>query len=147
MTAMPDESSQKFKFNRGHLYGFPGSAELASSEVHFRVAKSVNLRHFSRSAAQRCLNPCAQFAWAEGLGDIVVGSQFQPQYFVRLLRLSCQQNDRRAQAGPAQLAAHLEAVLMRKHYIENDQVKRLLSRPPACRLAVTYHFHLVAFEL
>ena len=28
---MPDESSQKFKFNRGHLYGFPGSAELAST--------------------------------------------------------------------------------------------------------------------
>ena len=36
---------------------------------------------------------------------------------------------------------------MRKHHIENDQVKRLLSRPPACRLAVAYDFNFIPFQL
>src|SRR5438309_691450 len=147
MAAMADKSSQKLKFNWGDLDGFPGSAQLAPSEVHLYVAETVNLRHFSRSAAQRCFDACAQLARAERLGHIVVGSQIQAEYLVRLLRFCCEQNHRRAEAGPAQLAAHLEAILMRKHHIENDQVVRLLPRPPARRLAVVYDFNLVAFQL
>src|ERR1041385_5354244 len=51
LAPMADKSSQKPKFNRGHLDGFSGSAQLASSEIHLRVAESVNLRHFPCSSA------------------------------------------------------------------------------------------------
>src|ERR1051326_2393891 len=94
LTPMADKSSQKLKFNRGHLDGFPGSAQLASSEVHLNVAKQVNLMHLSGSAAQCGLDTRAQFARAEGLGDIIVGSQFQTQYLVRLLCFCGEQDDR-----------------------------------------------------
>src|SRR5713226_5079580 len=98
---MADEASQEPKFNGGHLNSLPGLAQLAPSEVHLHVAEPVNLRHFSCSAAQRCLDARAQLAWAERLGDIVVGSQLQAQYLVRLLRFCREQDDRGAQPGPA----------------------------------------------
>src|SRR5216684_2773410 len=86
LAAMANEGSQELKFNRSHLDSPPTSAELASSEIHFRVAESINLRHFPCSPAQCGLNTRAQLTRAEWLGDIVVGSQFQAQYLVRLLR-------------------------------------------------------------
>jgi hypothetical protein len=50
------------------------------------------------------------------------------------------------QSGPPKIPAHLEAVLLRQHHIQKDEVE-LLFESAAARLGpVGYQLHLIAFE-
>src|SRR6266852_8868471 len=59
---------------------------------------------------------------AERLRDVVVGAELQADDLVDLLPARGEHDDRRVVATPAQLAADVEAALLRQHHIEDDHV-------------------------
>ena len=69
---------------------------------------------------------------AEGFGDVIVGSQFQPNDGVGLLRLGGQHDDGEqcsVRSGP-QAFADLQAVDLRQHQVEDDQIRLFLFHLP-----------------
>ena len=97
-------------------------------------------RAVGERAARRCraLRPAQQrphaghdFARAEGLGDVVVGAELQPDDAVRLLGLGGE-HDHRHGGGRrigAHRPAHVEAVHARQHHVEDHQIGRRAAQP------------------
>ncbi len=76
-----------------------------------------------------------QFARLEGLGHIVVGPHFQPQYPVDGVA-SRRQYDDRDQGGGADGAAQAQPVLIRQVQVQHDQIDRPCVQRRLHRLAV-----------
>ena len=74
-------------------------------------------------AAQHSLNASHEFARAEGLGDVIVGSDLEAEDAVRLAALGGQENNRhgRESLSLADGAAQFETVLARDHDIEHEE--------------------------
>jgi len=70
-------------------------------------------------------NPCHQFARFEGLGQVVVGALFQAKHPVIHLAPGGEQDDRR-RVALAQFTAETEAVAIRQHHVEDDDIEALL---------------------
>src|SRR5437879_4192575 len=64
-----------------------------------------------------------QLARAEGLDDVVVGADLQPDDDVDLLGLGAEDEDRHPRAGPADVAADVEAADVGQHQVEEDDVR------------------------
>ena len=64
----------------------------------------------------------AQLAQAEWFGDVVVGTRVETENFLGFLRPRRQHDDGRGDAAPAQFAAHLEAIELRQHHVQQHQV-------------------------
>ena len=75
---------------------------------------------------QNRADPRQQFARAEGLRQIVVGAQFEPQDAVRFLARGAGHDHGRA-VRVAQTPADRKPVLARQHEIQNDEVGLLLT--------------------
>jgi hypothetical protein len=60
----------------------------------------------------------------ERLRQIVVGAQLQPDHAIDLLSARREHQDRRVVASLAQRAADVEAVPVRKHEVQDDEVER-----------------------
>src|ERR1035438_185785 len=123
-------------------------AQFAARKIHLHLAKAAALRlRFPARAPQQRLDARAQFARAEGLGDVIVRAQFQPHHFFGFVRFGRQHQDRRFQPRAPQFPAHLEPVLARQHHVQQNQIEAALARPPRRRYAVARHLHLVALHL
>ena len=66
-----------------------------------------------------------EFARVEGLGQIVVGAEFEADDAIDLVALGCQHDDRGLVLGAAQAPADGKAVLARQHEVEHDEVVEL----------------------
>ncbi len=82
------------------------------------------------------MNAGQQFAWVEGLAQVVVGTDFQANDAVHVLTFGGQHDDGCAVAVGAQAAADRQTVLARHHQIEHDQIDRIALQHPVERLAV-----------
>jgi hypothetical protein len=71
------------------------------------------------------LHAAAELPHREGLGDVVVRAQLEPEHLVELLGLG-REHDDRDRALRAQLPAHVEAVHLREHHVEHDEVELTL---------------------
>ena len=75
-------------------------------------------------APQHGANPREELARVEGLGEVVVRADLEPDHLVHVLALGGQHDD--GQGGPlgrrADLAADLEAVHAGQHQVEQDEV-------------------------
>jgi hypothetical protein len=82
-----------------------------------------------RPGAGRCLAGAPQdgsdarchLARAEGLDDVVVGAELEPDDLVGLLAPGGEHDDRDARLPP-ELAAHVVARTVREHHVEEDEV-------------------------
>ena len=91
-------------------------------------------------------DPGHQFARTEGLGHVVVAADLEAENAIDFIGPRGQENDRRAREFPglANLPAKIEAVLPRKHHVQNDEI-RLPGFELAQRLPrPVQHFHLEA---
>src|SRR5206468_682122 len=70
--------------------------------------------------------PRDHLAWAEWLGDVIVGAEVEAQQLVVLGRSGGEHDDRDARLGP-QDAADIKAIHGRQHQVEYDQVGALLA--------------------
>ena len=108
-------------------------------------AVAVVARH--AGAPQRGLHPRAELAHRERLGDVVVGAELEPEDLVDLLALGAEHDDRDPLALRAQAPADLEAVHLRQHHVEHDEVERLLGEAGEGLAAVGRVHDLVAVAL
>ena len=112
---------------------------------NFLVARR-RARHFGGwPAAKHRVDARQQFARVEGLGEIVVGADFQADDAVNVLALGGQHDDGRTVIGGPQTAANRQTVFARHHQIEHDQVNRVAQHDSVQRLAVFGQYDLEAF--
>jgi len=73
--------------------------------------------------AQHGLDAGDEFARAEGLGDVVVGAQFEAEDAIGFAAFRCQKNyrDRRQAGSLANGATYFQAVFARYHNVENEE--------------------------
>src|SRR5262245_26184392 len=141
-----NENRKNLELERCQLDDLSAPAQFAPHEIHFEVAEAIHVLDGRRAAAQRRLDPGAQFARAVRLGDVVVRAELEPQDLLSLERLGRQHDDRRADAGAPDLPTDLEAVLARQHHVEEDGIERLFDRMAAPALAVVHDEHVVALR-
>jgi hypothetical protein len=76
------------------------------------------------------VDPGHQHGEGERLAQVVVGAGVEPLRLVEVAVLGGEHEDRRPDAGPAQLGADPVAVAARQHDVEQDQVVAALAGPP-----------------
>jgi len=69
-----------------------------------------------------CPDACDQGPRVEGLRDVVVGAQLQPDDGIHVVRTGGEHEDRRL-AAPANLATDVEAILLRQHEVQDHEVR------------------------
>src|SRR3954451_1260937 len=121
-----------------------GGVDAQVAHLERAVAVVAGPRH--PGAPQRGLDPRAELAHGERLGDVVVGAQLEPDHLVDLLRLRGQHDDRHARAS-AQPPAHLEPVDVGEHEVEHHEVERLLGEARERLLPVRRRDHLLVVAL
>ena len=88
------------------------------------------------------MNAGEQFARIEGLGDVVVGAEFQTHDSVDVFTAGREHDDRRHVLGGAQTAQDLQTVFTGHHEVENQGVE-MFAHPDAVHGgAVFAHEHL-----
>ena len=93
--------------------------------------------HFrDRAAAQYGVNARQQLARVEGLGQIIVRTDFQAHDTVHVFAFGGQHDDGRTVIGGSQAAAYRQAVFARHHQVQHDQVYRVAQHDAVERLAV-----------
>ena len=95
------------------------AVDLKPPEAQHRLRRARR----SPAAAQNGADARLQLARVEGLGEIVVGPNFESDDAVDVLAARGQHKDRRLGAG-AKYATDLEPVDIRQHHVENDGVER-----------------------
>ena len=103
---------------------------IAPASIVPSVARSARGR-----SAQNCADAASELADREGLRDVVVGAELEPEHLVDLVVARRQHDDRDGGAG-SEPAAHLEAVEAGQHHVEHHQVDGLLREPAQRLLAV-----------
>ena len=106
-----------------------------------RLAAGPAAQHLG--AAQGRLDPAAELAHRERLGDVVVGPHLEAEDLVDLVVLGGEHDDRHL-AAAAQPPADLDPVELRQHDVEHDQVEALLGEAVERLAAVERGDDLVA---
>ena len=103
----------------------PSSVARRARHVDLELADDERLAMLgaARRAAGHGADPRDELAQAEGLDDVVVGAQLEPDDAVDLLALRGDHDDRHVGAG-AQLPADRETVDVRQPNVEQDEVGR-----------------------
>ena len=104
---------------RSHLDGPPREVDRqASAEI---TSPSSSGRLGAARTAQERPHPASELPDREGLRDVVVGAELEPEHLVELVVAGGEHDDRHFALG-AQALADLEAVELRQHDVEHDQV-------------------------
>ncbi|PXV70378.1 uncharacterized protein DUF4382 [Sinimarinibacterium flocculans] len=96
--------------------------EFERADAHTPTRRRPRILRGAPDTAQHREDACDQFAQVAGLGDVVVGADLEPDDAVHVVALGGEHDHRHAAAQLAQAAAQADAVLVRQHQIEHDQV-------------------------
>jgi len=95
---------------------------------------------------RRSAHPGQHLARVEGLGNVIVGAQLQPQDLVGVLHPRREHDDRGG--GQARVAAdaagHLPAVQVGQHQVEEKQVGALIAQHRQRCGAIARHLHRIS---
>src|SRR3954452_18057272 len=121
------EDREDLELDVGQLDGRAAHLHVTLGEVHPQLAVlerrvEVVVAGAKVGAAEDRLHAAAELAHRERLGDVVVGPELEAQHLVELLRLGGEHDDRNG-SPRAQRATYLEAVDLRQHHVEDDQVE------------------------
>ena len=100
------------------------------------------------TAAQQGPNPRQKLGKGKRLGQVVIGTGLQTRNDILYRILGRQHEDRSDDLLGPQLLEHGEAVLLRQHPVEHDQVHRLFrgQRQPFLAVGSQQHFVVFLFE-
>ena len=115
----------------GQRAGLVIDPRLARVAIDFQPAKAqggAGALALAARPAQHGANPRQQFACLERLRQIVVGAQLQADDAVGLIAARGQHHHRQVRAA-AYLPAHVEAIAVRQHEVENHQVCVVRAQP------------------
>jgi hypothetical protein len=122
------ESGHELKFDRGQRDGAAIVAHEAGARIHFEVAENCAIGRgcgggigwSGRSPTQDGVDTRSEFARVEGLGEVVIGADFQADDAVHVVTV-CGEHDDGDGGGCADLAENFEAAHAGEHHVENDQ--------------------------
>ena len=128
---------QQVELVRGEFAGLAGDADGARIVVDLQRAETQHFaqrRGARRMAAQNRADAGQQFAWLEGLGQIIVGADLQADDAVHRVALGGQHQHRylgrRAGQG-TDAPAHLQPVHVGQHQVQQHQIGHGFRRPCA----------------
>jgi len=135
------EDNEHLELDEGQLHHLAPDGHRAPGQVDSQLAPLENLFALTgevrrRRATQQRADTAPELADREGLGDVVVGAELEPEDLVELLAASSEHDDRDV-ALRAYALADLEAVESREHDVEHDEVERVPAELPKRFLAVT----------
>src|SRR5438270_1275801 len=127
---MTEKVLQQIEFLGGKIKRLTAARYLATTQIHFDIPKGVTVLLFRNNvgAAKDSLHPGQQFANRKWLGDVVVRSQLEANYFVYFLSARGQHDDGNGCALGLELFAHIQAAHAGHHDVEDDQVGLLRNR-------------------
>ena len=141
------EGAEDLELDVGELRLLAAQGHHAAAEVDRQVAALDRLLLGRVAdhprAPQGGLDPAAELAHREGLGDVVVGADLEPGDLVGLAAFRGQHDDRHL-AARAQLAADLDPVELGQHQVEDDEVEARLVEALERFAAVVGAGHVVA---
>jgi hypothetical protein len=122
------ESGHEFKFDGGERDGAAVVAHEAGTSIHFEIAengeigrrRSGGIRRCGRSATQDGVDARGEFTGIEGLGEVVIGADFEADDAVDVVAVGGEHDDG-DRGGCADLAEDFKAAHAGEHDIENDQ--------------------------
>ena len=147
------QDGEQFELVAGQVAHLSGQAGLARTQVHFEPAKAQHLIfcRVGRGAAQQGLDAGQQFTRFKGLGQVVVGTEFQADDAVH--RLAARGEHEQRQASRAWLAAQftreIQAVAIGQHQVQQQGVEAGLTKQvtPAGQRRRGAHFKAVLAQV
>ena len=116
-------------------------------EVDFDIPETERFGRFDPGATQHGLHSREELSHAERLGDVVVTTEIKSQDLVSLLHLRREEDHRRFDVALSQGFTDLVTIHLRKHDIENEQVRSVIERPLETLFALAGDRYLVALKL
>ena len=130
------------------MRALPRRAWCSLKSISMSPIRTMSVGRLLRAgAAQDGAHARQELGDRKRLGDVIVGAEFEPEHLVGLRRARRQHDDRRGVRARAQLAADVEAVLLRQHDVENHEIGREAGGAGESLVAVRRRLHFVAFEL
>ena len=122
-----DQQAQQLELGAGQVdrlaaHGGDVADEVDRDRAGFDLDRLGERRAVELAAAQLGADAAEQLAHREGLGDVVVGADLEPDDLVDLGVLGGQDDDRHG-AARAHVAADVEAARPRHHDVEDQQVE------------------------
>ncbi|CAM2192328.1 protein of unknown function [Paraburkholderia kururiensis] len=148
-----DEDLERSEFAGTQRHALAVAAQFARREVHFERAEAVRRTNLGRARRHRALpaqhraDARHQLARIEGLGQIVVGAQFETHDAVDHVGARGEKDDRNVVARGTQLAQRGDAVLLGHHDVEHDDGRPLHFEAAFQARAVVQHGHREAVAL
>ena len=139
---VPRKEKQQLVFPLGQVHRGAVLGHLVVLRVDGQPARRDDRRGLLRpglkhgGAADVGLHPGQQLPHGKGLGDVVVRPDFQAQHLVRLALPGGKDDHRHVVSLLPEDAAHVEAVPLGQHDVQQDQVRPLLPGGGQSRLAV-----------
>jgi hypothetical protein len=136
------ENAEELELDEGQLRFRSAHLDRSARHVDSQLAGLDHLvvaplpRPWGGSAAQQRPHPAAELPDREGLGDVVVGAELEPEHLVEFVVPGGEHDDGDGALGPEPLA-HLEPVELRQHQVEDDEIHVLLGEARERLLAVT----------
>lgn len=146
--ARADQEIEDVELGRRELDGLVRPKHLARRRIDREIADDDAFdlgRGDGAASAEDGLHAGQELREAEGLGHVVFCAELEAHDLVHL-GAACREHDhgRRVFAG-AQRAEHLEAVHLRQHHVEDDEVERAAHRLREPVLPVVREIDAVAF--
>ena len=129
---------QQAIFGRPKIQVAAATLDPMASQVHFDIAIDQSLVIAWLGTAQDGAHTGHQFARAERLGNVIVGSGIQTTHPVAIFAAGGQHDDRHVAGAliAADTPAHLDPGKRGQHPVEQDQVRRFLDHQQDRLLAV-----------
>ncbi|MNG99296.1 hypothetical protein D3C79_584620 [compost metagenome] len=151
LARMASEEIQQVKLARRQIDRLPIQLHFAGYGVYGQAVKAQRAGVHTQVAAHRLLaaeqrfDPRHQFQHRKGFGQVIVGTQLQPQHAVYLAGARADDDDRRVARHVARPAADLQPVDARQHQIEDQRVPAALFQHRHAQIAVGGVANVVAF--
>src|SRR5688572_6994660 len=121
---MRNEIGEQRKLLTRELHAFSGAPHLSAAQIDDYVPELTLRagRHLSPSASEYRPDSGYEFSNGEGLGHVVIGTEFQSDYLVDLLPSRGQHDDRQRWAVGTNRLADLEAAEAGHHDVQNHKI-------------------------
>src|SRR2546425_1251091 len=144
LPGMTQKMLQQLKLLTRKLHRLAATQDLVAAQVHVDIAEGIAVLLFRECLcpSQYGLHASEQFSDREGLGDVVIGSEFETHNLIHFLAARGKHDDGNRGALRFQLLTHIQPAHARHHHIEDDQVWGILQSPLEPFHAVECRYHL-----
>src|SRR6266436_6705939 len=142
---------QQLKFLAGELHRLTATQNLVAAQVDVDIAEGIAVLLFRERLCppQNGLHAREQFSNREGLGDVVIGAEFETHNLVHFLAARREHNNGNRGALRLELLTHIQPAQAWHHHVEDDQVRGILQGPlePFDTVECRYHLKALVLEI